>query len=253
VFDCSAVAENLIESELFGHEKGAFTGAAAARQGVFEQADGGTVFLDEIGELSVDLQPRLLRVLENREVKRVGGNRTLKVNVRVVAATNRNLADEVARGSFREDLFYRLSVLRLHVPPLRQRKEDIPLIAGQVMAGLAREYDIEKPPSVHHETFEILKSHNWPGNVRELRNVLSRALAMGDRETIRPRDLLLSASSPAGREDPGSLAGRPLDEIEKAAIIQTLRTHQGNKTKTAKALGIAYSTLYEKMKKHGIK
>ncbi len=253
VFDCSAVAQNLIESELFGHEKGAFTGAAAARQGVFEQADTGTVFLDEIGELGIDLQPRLLRVLENREVKRVGGNKTSKVNVRVIAATNRDLAEEVKKGSFREDLFYRLSVLRLNIPSLRERKEDIPLITRHLVANLAAEYGIETPPEVKPETFDILKSHDWPGNVRELRNVLSRALAMGNRSEIEPRDLLLSSAKQAGSDSFDSLAGMSLDEIEKTAIVQTLEKHGGNKTKTAKALGIAYSTLYEKMKKHQIK
>ncbi len=252
VFDCGSVAENLIESELFGHEKGAFTGATYSRQGVFEMAQGGTLFLDEIGELSLDLQPKLLRVLETREVKRVGGSRTMHINVRLIAATHRNLATEVRKGTFREDLFYRLSVLRLRIPPLRERKEDIPLITQQLLRSLSQEYSIDAVLDIARETLEILNSYDWPGNVRELRNVLSRAMAMGRRTVVRPGDLLLSSDSDSSDEAMDSLIGRSLEEIERTAIIQTLRAHQGNKTQTARALGIAYSTLYEKIKKHHI-
>lgn len=230
VFDCSAVAKNLIESELFGHEKGAFTGADRVRKGVFELAHEGTVFLDEIGELEWNLQPKLLRVLETREVKRVGGNCSTRVNVRMVAATHRNLSLEVKQGRFREDLFYRLSVLRIHIPPLRNRKEDISLITSQLLKNLASEYGIAKIPKVATETFELLKSHNWPGNVRELRNVLSRSLAMGNRDVITPKGLLLSSTSASRDQGIDSLAGMSLEEIEKTAIRQSLKIHLGNKT-----------------------
>ncbi|MCP4714490.1 MAG: FHA domain-containing protein [Deltaproteobacteria bacterium] len=256
VFDCGAVARNLIESELFGHEKGAFTGAAGARAGIFEQADGGTVFLDELGELSMDLQPKLLRVLENREVKRVGGSRSAKINVRVIAATNRDLVQEVEQGGFREDLFYRLSVFQLKIPPLRERKEDIPELTNNMIRKLAAEYEckggVTSLTEISAETLEILKSHSWPGNVRELRNVLSRALALGDHIEIRPGDLLRSPAGEQPEDAMGGLAGRSLEDIEKIAIMKTLETLKGNKTKAAKALGIAYSTLYEKLKKYGI-
>ncbi len=252
VFDCSSVAENLIESELFGHEKGAFTGATYSRQGVFEIGQGGTLFLDEVGELGLDLQPKLLRVLEAREVKRVGGSRTMNIDVRLIAATHRDLAMEVRERRFREDLFYRLSVLRLRIPPLRERKEDILLVTRQLLSKLSLEYGIFPGPEVAEETLEILNSYDWPGNVRELRNVLSRALAMGRRTVIRPGDLLLSSDSESSDKTMDSLIGRSLEEIEIAAIVQTLKAQHGNKTQTARALGIAYSTLYEKIKKYGI-
>lgn len=252
VFDCGSIAENLVESELFGHEKGAFTGAIYSRQGVFEMARGGTLFLDEIGELASDLQPKLLRVLETREVKRLGGSETRRVDFRLVAATHRDLALEVKEGRFREDLFYRLSVLRLRIAPLRERKEDIPLITQQLLRNLTIEYKTSTAPEVTRETLEILNSYDWPGNIRELRNVLSRALAMGGKTVIRPADLLLSHDSESYVEKMDSLIGKSLEEIERTAILQTLKAHQGNKTQTAKALGIAYSTLYEKIKKYGL-
>lgn len=252
VIDCSSVAQNLIESELFGHEKGAFTGAANTREGVFEQANEGTVFLDEIGELALDLQPKLLRILETREVKRVGGNRSTSVNVRMIAATNRDLSLEVKHGRFREDLFYRLSVLRLKIPPLRKRKEDITRITFHLLKIISKEYGMAEIPTVDEETFEILKSYNWPGNVRELRNMLSRSLAMGNRDVIQPKGLMIPSVSSSCEKKMDSMAGMSLEEIEKNAIIQTLNASKGNKTQTAKDLGIAYSTLYEKIKKYGI-
>lgn len=252
VFDCSSVAQNLIESELFGHEKGAFTGATSSRQGVFEMAQGGTLFLDEIGELGLELQPKLLRVLEAREVKRLGGSQTRRINCRLIAATHRDLAKESREGRFREDLFYRLSVLRLRIPPLRERKADIPLVTCQLLCNLSSEYNIVSPPELAPETVGILNSYDWPGNVRELRNVLSRALAMGTRTAIRPKDLLVSADSESADQKIDSLIGKSLEEIERTAIIETLKAHTGNKTQTARALGIAYSTLYEKIKKHRI-
>ncbi len=192
VFDCSAVPANLIESELFGHEKGSFTGAIVARPGLFEMANGGTIFLDELGELDVDLQPKLLRVLETREVRRVGGVRPIKVDVRVIAATNRRLEEEVRSGRFREDLYYRLSVVRLFLPPLRERREDIPLLVRHFL----RTQRFNKAPEGGHKiaalsrpVLEALRTHDWPGNVRELLNVIERACSFAETETIELDDL----------------------------------------------------------------
>ena len=192
VFDCSAVPENLIESELFGHEKGSFTGAIMARQGVFEMANGGTIFLDELGELSLELQPKLLRVLETREVRRVGGTRAAKVDVRVIAATNRHLEDEVRAGRFREDLFYRLSVVRLFLPALRERKEDIPLLAKHFLSEGQFNRAIDGSRRLNGfeaEALEALSGYDWPGNVRELLNVIERACSFADTDMVRPEDL----------------------------------------------------------------
>src|SRR5687768_8796334 len=174
VVDCGAVAGTLIESELFGHEKGAFTGAVAARQGAFELASGGTVFLDELGELSLDLQPKLLRVLEQRELRRVGGNKTIKVDLRVIAATRKDLRSEVEKGKFREDLYFRLNVVPITAPSLRERREDIPLLIDHLFGKLAPD-----SPPLSDATRAALMAHDWPGNVRELRNVIERALALG--------------------------------------------------------------------------
>jgi DNA-binding NtrC family response regulator len=250
VFDCGAVAPNLIESELFGHEKGAFTDAVKARQGAFELADNGTIFLDEIGELSLDLQPKLLRVLDQRETKRVGADRPVSVNVRIIAATNKDLENEVKAGQFREDLFYRLSVVRVIMPPLRKRKEDIETIANNALAGISAEIN-KKITSLSPEAAAALTSYSWPGNVRELKNVLGRAAALSDSGRIEPRDLFLSQGKKTATLE--GLSGKTLEEIEKAAIHATLRSVNNNKTEAAKALGIAYSTLYEKMKKYGMK
>ena len=192
VFDCGAVPENLIESELFGHEKGAFTGAISTRQGVFEMANGGTVFLDELGELNIDLQPKLLRVLEQREVKRVGGYKPIKVDVRVVAATNRNLEEEVAAGRFREDLFYRLSVVRLILPPLRKRKEDVPLLLDHFLTNAKYNRDRtgqRKVVGFSSSATDHLIDYDWPGNIRELANVIERAVSFADSDTVEVRDL----------------------------------------------------------------
>ncbi|QDG54653.1 FHA domain-containing protein [Persicimonas caeni] len=185
VFDCGAVPANLIESELFGHEKGSFTGAVMTRKGLFEMAEGGTIFLDELGELSLDLQPKLLRVLEQREVRRVGSNKPIPVNVRVIAATNRSLAEEVDAGRFREDLFYRLSVVRLNLPPLRERIEDIPLLTRHFLSQLGFNRDHEgnhKVKTISREALDVLTDYDWPGNVRELVNIIERgcSFARGD-------------------------------------------------------------------------
>ncbi len=192
VFDCSAVPENLIESELFGHEKGSFTGAIMARQGLFEMANGGTIFLDELGELSLELQPKLLRVLETREVRRVGGTRSQKIDVRVIAATNRRLEDEVKAGRFREDLFYRLSIVRIVLPPMRERPEDVPLLVKHFLREGAFNRDATgglRLRTISRDALDVLVAYNWPGNVRELHNVIERACSFSETDCIEVADL----------------------------------------------------------------
>jgi DNA-binding NtrC family response regulator len=250
VFDCGAVAPNLIESELFGHEKGAFTDAVKSRQGAFELADGGTIFLDEIGELSLDLQPKLLRALDQRETKRVGADKPVTVNVRVISATNKDLEREVKAERFREDLYYRLSVVRVYMPPLRKRKEDIETIAEHLLTGISSEIN-KKITGLSPEAAAALTAYSWPGNVRELKNVLGRAAALCDGKRIEAKDLFLSQGKKTATLE--GLSGKTLEEIEKAAIHATLKSVSGNKTEAAKMLGIAYSTLYEKMKKYGMR
>jgi transcriptional regulator with PAS, ATPase and Fis domain len=244
VFDCGAVAPTLIESQLFGHQKGAFTGAVENRQGAFERANGGTLFLDEIGELSLELQPKLLRVLEGRRLYRLGGEGDVPVDVRVVAATNRDLEKEVARGAFREDLYFRLSTAVVRLPPLRERQEDL----SDLITHFAQELGGVK---VSAEAHKILESYDWPGNVRELKNVIAGALAVVEGDALTAKDFVFFRKR---RREPTldglPLAGRTLDSIEKTAIKQTLDQFQGNKTQAAKALGIAPSTLYAKIKKY---
>ena len=250
VVDCGAIATNLIESELFGHEKGAFTDAVKMRLGAFELAHGGTIFLDEIGELSLELQPKLLRALDQRETKRVGADKPVSFNVRVVAATNKDLAKEVKAGQFREDLYYRLSVVRVSMPPLRRKKEDIETIAAHVLSGISSEIN-KKIIGLAPGASAALMAYSWPGNVRELKNVLGRAAALCEGKRIEAKDLFLTQ---AGKTDTlEGLSGKTLEDIEKAAIHATLRSVSGNKTEAAKVLGIAYSTLYEKMKKYGMR
>ena len=244
VFDCGAVTATLIESELFGHEKGAFTGAHAERAGAFERAAGGTLFLDEIGEMPLDLQPRLLRALEQREVRRVGGSIEIPVDVRVIAATNRDLAAEVAGGRFRQDLYFRVTAAVVEVPPLRARPEDLPILVEHMLEGRA---------TATPAAMTALSAYDWPGNVRELRNVVNTAVAMLDGDVLDVRHLMFPSSTRKERElDDLPLAGRTLEVIEKTAIKQTLDQEGGNKTRAAKKLGIAASTLYEKLKKYGL-
>jgi DNA-binding NtrC family response regulator len=248
VFDCGSVARNLAESELFGHERGAFTGAQGVHLGAFERANGGTVFLDEIGELPLELQPRLLRVLESRTVRRVGGGQDRRVDVRIIAATNRNLETEVAAGRFRQDLYYRLAGAVVSVPSLRERREDVPQLACALLADLGHQ-DI----SLSSAALEALSRHPWPGNVRELKNTLACAVAFLDGHVVEPRHLRLpEAQSAEFGLERLSLAGLPLQEIEREAIRQTLVQNAGNKSQSARALGIAISTLYDKLKRHGL-
>ncbi len=254
VFDCGAVAANLAESELLGHERGSFTGAFAGHVGAFERANGGTLFLDEIGELPLDLQPRLLRVLENRRVRRVGGTQDRAIDVRVLAATNRNLESEVAAGRFRQDLYFRLAGAIVPVPSLRERLEDLTSLVPQLLSDLGR-----KELNVAPETYEALRGHHWPGNVRELKNTLSCAIAFVEGPTLEAAHLRLRHQSepPPSCDDDGDLerlplAGLTLQQLERAAIKQTLYRANGNRAVAARGLGIAVSTLYEKLKKYNL-
>jgi transcriptional regulator with PAS, ATPase and Fis domain len=251
VFDCGAVATNLAESELLGHERGAFTGAVSAHAGAFERANGGTLFLDEIGELPIDLQPRLLRALESRKVRRVGGKTERRIDVRIVAASNRDLRADVATGKFREDLFFRLAVAVVAVPPLRDRLDDLPELVHSLLADLGRG-DLR----IADATFAALRAHPWPGNVRELKNVLACALAFVDPGMSVLEPTHLKIRSPANDEeswlDGLPLGGQALERIERVAIRQTMAQAAGNKMYAARALGIAVSTLYEKLKKYGL-
>jgi transcriptional regulator with PAS, ATPase and Fis domain len=251
VFDCGAVAANLAESELLGHERGAFTGAVSTHAGAFERAHGGTLFLDEIAELPLDLQSRLLRALDSRKVRRVGGKHERRIDVRVVAATNRDLRSEVGAGRFREDLYFRLAVAVVGVPRLRDRIDDLPLLVEALLTNLGRP-DLLMPDA----TLAMLRAHPWPGNVRELKNALACAIAFVDpgATTLEPEHLrLLSPKSPdESGLDALPLGGQTLELIERAAIRQTLAQVDGNKKFAARTLGIAVSTLYEKLKKYGL-
>jgi DNA-binding NtrC family response regulator len=254
VFDCGSVAANLAESELLGHERGAFTGAVTTHAGAFERADGGTLFLDEVAELPLELQPRLLRALESRKVRRVGGKVDRPVNVRVIAATNRDLRADVASGKFREDLYFRLAVAVVKVPPLRERLEDLPELVLSLLADLGQPH-----LRVSDAVFSALRAHPWPGNARELKNALACAVAFVDAGVtlLEPRHFkLLSPTACADGDnswiDSLPLAGQLLERIERAAIRQTLRQAGGNKAHAARTLGIAVSTLYEKLKKYGL-
>ena len=248
VFDCGAVSPTLIESELFGHEKGSFTGAVARRKGAFELAAGGSIFLDEIGELSFELQPKLLRAIEQRAIRRVGGEEEIPVDIRVIAASNRDLNEMVKEGKLREDLFFRISVVKVILPPLRQRLDDIPVLVESFIKK------VSKVKGISPEALDILRAYSWPGNVRELRNIVERASALAEGELIRPEDLasLTSARTKTTTGGFSSLVGKSIGEIEKIAIMQTLKAYRGNKVKTAKVLNIAPSTLYEKIKKYSL-
>jgi len=251
VFDCRALADTMLESELIGHEKDAFPGAKRARAGVFEQAQGGTLFLDEICELDIAIQPKLLRVLENSEVRRMGSADSSAVDVRIIASSSCDLDKQVRAGRFRKDLFYRLAVDRIVIPPLRERRDDIPLLAAELLKKLAADYKMSAPPRIAAETCDILTAHDWPGNVRELRNVLSRALSLGCRAVLRPEDLMAHGDEPC--KGSGGLPADPsLEQIEKIAIEQTLLRRDGDMQKSALALGMPRKALLEKTKKYGL-
>jgi Nif-specific regulatory protein len=251
-FNCAALPENIVESELFGHEKGAFTGAAALRKGRFEQADGGTIFLDEIGELSLPIQAKLLRVLQERTFERVGGNRPVKVDLRIIAATNRNLPDMVAKGTFREDLYYRLNVFPITVPPLRERDSDIILLADYFAARYSAEAGKEVK-RISTPALNMLMAYHWPGNVRELENVIERSVILSDDAVIHGYNLPLSlqTSDETGTGFGCSLEAK-IQAVEYEMIVETLKTHNGNMTEAAKELGLTRRILGLRMEKHSI-
>jgi len=249
---CAALAETLLESELFGHEKGSFTGAVAQRKGKFELADGGTLFLDEIGDISPKLQVDLLRVLQERRFFRVGGTEEITVDVRVIAATHRDLAADAREGRFRDDLYYRLNVINIHIPPLRERKEDVPLLAQEFLDRLAHELGREVS-GISEEALRLLMDHDWPGNVRELENAVERALVTCKSGVLGAGDfafLSRTAGAPGGGLP--LPPGLTLQEMEKYYVAATLARLQGNVKAAAEALGIDRSTLYEKIKRYEI-
>jgi two-component system response regulator HydG len=281
-FDCSALAPSLIEAELFGHEKGAFTGAARARRGLFREANGGTIFLDEIGDIDASVQNKLLRVLQEREIKPVGGDRPVQIDVRVVAATNKDLKALVGRGQFREDLYWRLAVVPIQVPPLRERKEDIPLLAAHILArrrGAAKSFagqEARYPTQITAKALARLASYRWPGNIRELENVLSRAAILCDGEVIRSHDLAmlgLDAGTPGGPRDATEtdrvtlepidldrlgdgeglkdITERAVRAVERAAITAALQRDR-HPAAAARRLGISRASIYTKMKAYGL-
>jgi two-component system response regulator HydG len=247
VANCSAYSQNLLESELFGHEKGAFTGAIRRKIGRFELAHGGTIFLDEIGEVSAPTQILLLRVLQDHRFERVGGEETLEVDVRVIAATNKNLMEEMKKGTFREDLYYRLNVIPIFVPPLRERRDDIPLLASHFLQKFSHGKGKEVT-SISPEVMEILLDHSWPGNVRELENVIEHAAIIAKKDEILPKDL------------PQNLLQKPLptqhlvslQDYERSLILKTLEETNWNKHQASKRLRINRSTLYGKMRRYGL-
>ena len=266
--NCAAIAETLFESELFGHARGAFTGAVETRRGKFQQADGGTIFLDEIGELPLLLQPKILRALDSGEIERVGGRAAERVNLRVVAATNRDLEAEVAAGRFRQDLYYRLLVVLVTVPPLRERREDIPLLANHFLAGACRRNRI-RPKRISESAMTILERHDWPGNVRELRNTIERIAILVADEVVRDEHVeMLRTAGPspapgrgadgAGSRRPADAPDKPLDlatqlvRHEKAIILAALERHRWRMSRAARELKLERSHLYKKMKALGI-
>ena len=253
--NCGAVPEGLAESELFGHERGAFTGAQGRKRGLLELAEGGTLLLNEIGELSLPLQAKLLTFLDTRKITRVGGEKEISVNARLIAATNRDLQKEAEAGAFRKDLFYRLSVMTIEIPPLRKRVEDIPAMAQSIVSTLADELQFPHPPEIPPETMELLMNYHWPGNVRELRNVLERALILGEGKHFHFL-LPLSAGDAEDLVSRSEFFGRTLrevtDEITRAMCVEALQRTHRNRKEAAKILGIARDSLYRYMKQFGI-
>lgn len=255
--NCAALTETLLESELFGHEKGAFTGADKRREGKFVQADGGSIFLDEVSEMSPAMQVKLLRVLQERELTRVGGHDVLKIDVRVIAASNKDLKKEIRDGRFREDLFYRLNVVTLDVPPLRERSEDIPLMAHAFLKMFA-ENNAKVIKGFTPQAMQKLASYSWPGNVRELMNAVERAVVLCRTETIGEEDLIFTMADQAlsrevlsaGQKMPAASGNRSLEEIEKQSILEALQSCRGNKSEAARRLGITRKTLRKRLHKY---
>lgn len=251
--NCTALPESLLESELFGHEKGAFTGAASRRIGKFEQANGGTVFLDEIGEMSPSTQAKILRVLQEREFERLGGNALVKVNIRLLSATNKNLEEEVRIGTLREDLYYRISVFPIKLPPLRERKEDIPLLVSHFLKRYS-ERENKKVDGIQRDALKVLLGYHWPGNVRELENAVERAVVINSTGQIDTHDLPQHIVT-FGREGagyPDETLPRWIERLEMEVLQKTLLEFEGNITKAAKKLGIGRATIYRKAKKYNL-
>jgi DNA-binding NtrC family response regulator len=254
--NCAAVPENLIESELFGHEKGAFTGAVSSKKGKFEVADRGTIFLDEIGDMSFDLQAKLLRVLQEMKIERVGGNELIPVSVRVLAATNKNLIEEVSKGNFRDDLFFRLNVIVIDIPPLRERKEDIPPLIDHFKKKMSEKFQRDYP-KLDPAVVDQLMAYHWPGNVRELENTLERLLVLAENDLIELAHLPENLVSPQiaveeleGMNLPDE--GISFEEVEKKLICDALARTNGHILKASKLLGMTYKTLQYRIKKHDI-
>lgn len=255
--NCASIPETLIESELFGHEKGAFTDAIAMKQGLVEIANNGTLFLDEIGEVGVMVQPKLLRFLQTGEYRRVGGNKNLKADVRLISATNKDLRDEVEQGTFREDLLYRINVILLQIPSLKERREDIPLLVDHFLKKRVRS---KEPKRIDQKALELLEKYDWPGNIRELENVIERAGILCQDNVIKSEDLALPLGSRSYQEQrtrgkgSGSLLGTPVSirEIEKAHIHGVLKTVNWNKNTAAEILGISLKTLYTKIQQYNL-
>jgi len=253
--NCAAISRELVESELFGHEKGAFTGADARRIGKFEAASGGTIFLDEIGDMAPETQAKVLRVLQERSFEPVGGNRAVTVDVRVVAATHRDLEAEVKAGRFREDLYYRLKVVEVTLPPLRERLEDVPLLAQRFLDQVYERLGRERKP-ISAEALARLVTHSWRGNVRELRNAIERAAVLAPGAEIQPSDFALDGEPAVTSGDPLVLPGVPfrdakrhtVESFERAYLIKALREHGGNVSRTAEAIGMVRQSLQQKIR-----
>lgn len=246
--NCAAIVETLLESELFGHEKGAFTGAVERKPGQFEQADNSSLFLDEIGEISLSLQPKLLRALQEKEFRRVGGSQLIRFNSRLIAATNRDLKQQCQVGNFREDLYYRLSVFSIHIPPLRERPEDILFLAGRFAAEAAQRFGRE-PVVLSSETKSALLSYDWPGNIRELANVIEASVLLCETSVLGPENL--HGLNVSGHASPVGSTGA-LENAEKKALMEALELFDGNRLKTAKYLGMSRRNLIYKLKKHNL-
>ena len=250
--DCGSLVSTLIESELFGYEKGAFTGALKSKEGLFESANGGTIFLDEIGELPLEMQAKLLRVLQEKEVRPVGSNNNVKVDVRVIAATNRDLEAAYREGTFRKDLFFRLNVVAVHMPPLRERKADIPALVHWFLNKFTPDQTVQ----VTHDAMQDMLEYEWPGNVRELENCIERAVALGSQNVIDVHDLppairRISEDSEAGAE-PAAINATDLEELERETILRVFEQTNGDKALTGRMLGISRATLYRKLKRYNI-
>jgi len=249
--NCAAIPQELIESELFGHEKGSFTGAFERKKGKFELADEGTLFLDEVGDMSLSTQAKVLRVIETQEFQRVGGSKNIKVDVRIISATNKDLAEEVKKSTFREDLFYRLNVIPIPIPPLRERKEDIPELVDYFLGYFAAEYG-QKPKKITPDGLKMLEVYDWPGNIRELRNVIERLVIMIPSNTVTPKNIILGEAARSDYFTFNTLK-EARESFEKDFIIKKLEENNWNISKTAEILDIERSNLHRKIKAYDIK